>query len=429
MMAKKVAAVVPCVLLALSLGAMVSCQKAQPQMPMTGPSGVSEAIKESSSSEIEEEAGEDAEFSTPQKEMIDASAIEEVSDFSDGCAWVETADDRILVNSEGEILLQQGDTEYGSISEYSNGAALAYDNHGDFVAMIDKEGNPLWTLETDGWNKAYELYGSEDVTNVTVGGFDYGKWSGYLRVNFIIDTFDFTGGLTGAIDVAGNWVVEPLSIDEAKNWDMDSDPAGSRYWLPLSERGVFLYRTGELLERTPEADTLMSGHTYGGFSTTKLQDREEYFACGNMLYTGHGQFENVEGEVVLDISSMPLAKYLTDPDGMISWDAFAYGDYCLVMLSNEQAATYLTVIDKSGTQMFDPIRSGEHSELTSVAFFYKPDPTGKNPVEEAGYYIDVNGNMLGDVRGEEGTPFYENRAWLKVDDEWRCIDETGAIVI
>ena len=85
-MAKKVAAIVPCVLLALSLGAMVSCQKAQPQMPMTGPSGVSEAIKESSSSEIEEEAGEDAEFSTPQKEMIDASAIEEVSDFSDGCA-------------------------------------------------------------------------------------------------------------------------------------------------------------------------------------------------------------------------------------------------------------------------------------------------------------------------------------------------------
>lgn len=371
---------------------------------------------------------------------ISANDIEAVQPFSDGVSWVKTSEGLRLVDKEGLVKLDMSDTEYGSASPYIEGAAVAFDGSncfdysfsGEPLAIIDKEGNAIWSFEDETKRMADEVFDPEAVRDVRVLGMTGDQWRGYLIVEFEIDTFDYTGTLCGVVDSRGEWIVEPPSIEDAVEAARNGIDPGSHElssndeiyyddnFLRINRQCVVLYRTGEVLPCTGLWEEVGDGLYYGGKDINDIREEEAAFAHRDRKYDGCGKFVDASGNVSLDISDLPLTKDFGGEYGGIGYEeGFAKSDYCLVRLENPNGAVYLTVIDSDGNQMFDPIRNGETGELSESAFFYKPNE------KEDGWYVGIDGEQLGGVKGEEGGEFNDGRAWVKVDESWRCIDEKG----
>lgn len=375
--------------------------------------------------------------STNQLSRIESASIVDPGSYKDGVAWVTTEDARLLIDDSGMILLNMEDLPYSLISSYHQGAALGYGTKWtyDYLgadpvrAIVDRKGETVWSAEEDGQTKAEEVYGADNVLGVSVLPCLEEQWNGFLVVAFDVDTFDFTGTTYGVVDAKGTWVVEPPMIEEAAQRGESERVYYAGNLLRIGEYAVVLYRTGEVLECT-RIDEMWGGVEYGGIDINELEEREKYLACRDMMYSGSGVFKNSKGEIVLDLGEFPLADGgLTGRDGDIAENAFAESDYCLVTLENSQGGRYITVVDASGKQMFDPIREGDHGPLSGNAFFYDPGTSKEEKLsEDAGFFVDVNGNPVGELKGSESKPFSEGRAWILSQGEWRCIDERGAIV-
>lgn len=367
--------------------------------------------------------------------IIDCSLIDEVTDFSDGVAWVTDSkngiEDKYLIDKNGVIQLALDKSTYVDISHYVNGKALAYASNGAYnytnptrvVAIVDKKGNTTWSLEVDAKKKAEALYGEDAVENVFALGLSDDKWGGYLIIGFDVDTFEYTGTLYGVIDANGNWIIEPPVLENAPeqitNKQYDNVDYGD-YYLSIPNQAVLIYQDARVIP-LPAEDTTKNSKERKNETSKIEQILQEVNAADHheRLYQGYGEFTDGSGKVVLDINSMPLYAPKDAYAAVDLESAFAYSEYCIVYLGNKGGGKYFTVIDVNGKQMFEPKKAGTLGVLGETAFYYQPDK------DADGYYLTVNGGKLGSVTGLNGTRFCENRAWIKVDGVWRCIDESG----
>lgn len=389
------------------------------------------------------EGGTDESTDEGTSEAIDFQSIKDVGNYNEGVAWVTLDGGKlVLIDLDGKLLFEP-DEYYGSATPYCEGVSLVWDSVADAARLLDKRGEVVWSTERDGLAKAEELYGPDAVNGVNVqmpleyyAGESWSDevWRGYTIVEFDIDSFEYTGVLAGLLGPDGTWVIEPPTLEEAsahaddRHADLGTHGYGDngsyeRYSVSLDRQGLLIYRTGEVLPYTGYDKNGFKGLSYGGMWRDEIDFTEEMIAHQNRRYVGAGRFEDADGNVVLELGDdFPLytGGFL---DGPVQEDSFVDSEYCLIYLENSGGGKYFTVIDGQGRQMFDPMRAGKEGLLRGGAFFHRAEG------EETGCYYTVEGNPLGEVRGETGTPFYEGRAWLKVDDNWRCIDEKGDVVI
>lgn len=368
---------------------------------------------------------------------IDCSLIDEVSDFSDGVAWVTDSrnggEDKYLIDENGIIQFTLDETPYKEISHYCQGGAIAYSgpkkqhytNNVESVSIVDKSGKPIWTIEEDGKNKGEAIYGNDALEDVYAIRVSDELWHGYLIVAFEIDTFEYAGVICGVVDTSGKWIIEPPTLDKApvqKELGYYETPLENIYYedydLRINRQAVLVYRTAEVLP----CEGLLYDHDgfiYGSKDINEIHDEEYAIAHHNRVYEGYGEFVDENGNVVLDINNLSSSIAKSAFDAAHPDESFAYSEYCIVSLSNKGGGRYLTVIDLNGNQMFDPKKYDARGELSETAFYYQPDK------DADGYYLTVNGGKLGSVTGLNGTRFSEKRAWIKADGVWRCIDESG----
>lgn len=433
-----------CVLIAsvlafFCLGFMAGCSYGD--LDSSGSEGVSAQTSESASQTsgdsvdgVVKDAQEGNKASSSKKSASGLS-VSYVNDFSDGVAWVATGTNsnsgKVLVSADGEILIDQWGkngmaAEPSKVSQFSSGACVAEwgsnlsDASARRSALMDKYGKEIWSSDNEGAKKAEEVYGSGVVESVCINS-DFGTsgYHGYAAVEFNIDTLNYTGTLSGVIDSAGKWVVEPTPI--ASN-DKGDETWSYHEYVMCSKLHAIVYRTGTVMEQTGKHDVVNPySLKFDGKELERVNEWEEFAAA----HSGMKYKKRMVGESgssgYLDANENLVFK----PDfGKLSADChdFSSDGYAVVDLQNSGKGKYVTCIDTNGNQLFEPIKVSSHGDLTSVAFFYVPED-GTN-----GYYLTPQGEKLGSAEGKEGTEFYCNRAWLKIDGSWHCISEAGEMV-
>ena len=390
-----------------------------------------------------DEDGTDERYDESATQVIDFQSIEEVGNFNDGVAWITlNGGKRALIDLRGTVLFES-DEYYHSVSPYCEGVSLVWVKGTDTARLLDKKGEVIWSVENDGLAKAEELYGADAVNSVDVQmplqyyareSWSDEVWHGYTVVEFDVDSFEYTGVLAGLLGPDGTWKIEPPTLEEAsvhadnRHEDLGTHGYGDsgsyeRYSVSLNHRGILIYRTGEVLPYTGYDQNGFEGISYGGRWRDEIDFAEEMIAHQNRRYVGAGRFEDAAGNTILELGdNFPLYSGGFF-DGPIQEDSFVDSEYCIVYLENSGGGKYFTVIDGQGNCMFDPMRSGYEGLLRGGVFFHRAEG------EETGRYYTIEGNPLGEMRGETGTPFYEGRAWIRAEGYWRCIDEKGDVVV
>lgn len=429
--------VIPALLLACLIAGCTSTTSVSAPVGEGGSGNEAEQIPET------HDADRDKSYDKDAAQVIDFHSIEEVGNFNDGVAWVKLDDGKwALIDLNGEVLFM-ADEYYHSVSPYREGVSLVWANGTDTARLLDKTGEVIWSVEEDGFAKAEELYGADAVNGVDIQmplqyyareSWSDEVWRGYTIVKFDIDSFEYTGVLAGLLGPDGTWKIEPPTLEEASahadDYDEDLGTHGygdsgsyERYSVSVKRQGLLVYRTGEVLPYTGYDQNGFEGLSYGGRWRDEIDFAEEMLAHQNRRYAGVGRFEDAAGNVLLELGDdFPLyvEGFFGSP---VQEDSFVDSEYCIVYLENSGGGKYFTVIDGQGNRMFDPMRAGDEGLLRGGAFFHRAEG------EETGCYYTVEGNPLGEMRGETGTPFYEGRAWIKTEGYWRCIDEKGDVVI
>lgn len=372
---------------------------------------------------------EEADEQDTESGLVIPDAIDEVSAFSDGVAWIRYYDGtQALVDETGAVLFDDDGADF-DYTKFVQGCSLVrgdtkQEGYGPF-GLVNKQGEIIWTVDDDARALAEDLYGAENIERVYCPGQPWEAWDGYLLVSVEVDRYEFTGTVFGIVGPDGNWAVEFPSVDDAANGSgLYGYEAGLLYDLynpgvmVLHKTGLFITRTGEYLPCT-DSD-LHPGGRYYMYGEDRLEEddvvhNEAAIAHGG-LRLSMGVFYDENGEAALDLTDMNNLS--SNPDY-----GFEDGEHCLVSFANDGGGAYQTIIDKEGNFLFDPIKADPDAVFATVGFFYQPDK------ESAGWYVGLDGEQIGVIEGTEGTPFCDNRAWIKVDGIWRLINETGDVVI
>ena len=337
------------------------------------------------------------------------------------------------------------------MGNFSHETALAYHDSTltrSPMGIINDSGELIWTTEKDGKAAATEFFGPDiDVTDIEIvdaaGFHDYG---GYVGVSFKIDTYDFTGTVSGILDSNLNWIVAPMTPQERqsradyyqnehlyslKNPD-ESGIIYDNYWVELEGEGLVLYRSGEFVPYEGSKPDSFGGRDfiYGGKTKQERALEEEAILTNQLVYNDDETFVNGNGETVIDLSGKglitgPLSQfvdtYRDSNSGKIV--AFRYGDFVGAEMTNKGGGDFFTVIDRSGEFQFEPRRYSSVGEFTDHGVFFIP------PDSKTGYFITETGDQLGSETGVNGRAFYDDRAFIKTEtDGWHCIDENGEVV-
>lgn len=390
-----------------------------------------ESLPSTSVPETSEGLPDEAEFAEAEPALtLQSEDIEYPSSFSNGVAWVSYFDgEQLLVDETGKVLFEEEDSRRG-FSDFAGGSAVVFDateddDYGPY-GLINKQGDIFWTIDGDARAKAEELYGAENIERIYCPELNgNSKWGGYLVVSVEVDCYEFTGSVCGIVGPDGTWAVELPTIDEAAGGSRIFDyVAGSLYdlyqpeLLILHKCGLFLYRTGEFVPCAEEG--VGWGGMYYLYGEEKISEkdalaRERALARGGLFFSC-GIFYDEDRNEVLDLTE------LKDVDTHPEYE-FEDGEHCLINFQNDGGGRYQTIIDREGNFLFDPIKVGNEAEFASVGFFYQPDEN------EKGWYVGVGGEHIGEVEGTEGMPFFDGRAWIKVDGVWRILNESGEIVV
>lgn len=358
-------------------------------------------------------------------------SIDFATNFSDGVATINANGKWYLIDKKGNILFDfstltdKKGNKYdfhvnagNNLTNYCNNTALAYVLYPDAKysvttaedyanTIINKKGEIIWSVEKEGWEEAEKFFPNAEVTAVhgatpfTSGNTANRKiipYSGYMAVEFEIDSFEYTGSYIGLLDSTGKWVIEPTTPCEGLYTTfVHTENYG------LTGRWLYRYDTMEKISINPSTDPR---------DVESEIANEIYLSEHDNLIWHIGNpngFYDASDNIVINTEAM----------GAVGTDAVFEDGYAIIDLENEQESKYLTVIDTTGKQMFSPIKNSGHGNLSEGKFYWK----------EGQCYLDINGEPIGDITGTNGHDFSEGLAWIRInDEEWHCIDGEGNIL-
>lgn len=318
--------------------------------------------------------------------------LKEVSDFSEGIAWVKYEDeygnDHIgWLDTSGKItepeVLSNVKTFGGKFSsgyDYAN-YDKNNDNYSDVFLILNQEGDVV-ASSPDG--DGYEIVAAGD---------------GLFLVRQRVRTFDTNQDLYGVVDTAGNWVCDlkaddpfpsstPDGYSEVTFYYLGEGVFGVRYlrneswylyYMFNSETGIVTeYKdstplkfyggktvliaedtlSNELSFITKDGETIFTFDSKYGEMTFGPIYSEELMFSGNYTYDAdsgmeivkNGKFYHTDGSVAVDLSQYTLVGAGTE-------DLYCFKDgLAPIVLLGADYSPYVTFIDENGEMIFDPIK-------------------------------------------------------------------------
>lgn len=377
------------------------------------------------------EGGADGFDSTEREEVQDVPVygsdllIGEAGDFHDGVAWVDTGETGMghdyLVDRDGRVLIdyveqsRAGNQVPDKVSSFCSGTALVQD--GDAFCLINHQGESVVDIVNEAFEEGERVFGSDSVKRVEIAWPYEDNYRGYVLVTLYLDTFDYTGEAHGVIAGDGSWAIDFPAISSMCDGSDGSDP--DPYVLQAGNSAV-LTRTGEVVD-SPSTIGYFYQFEYNGemLEHTELRKREVAKEHNGYPWDIGGVFDDGSAYENPETGERLIVEGRSK--GIVSGEEFN-GGYAIVTITNNGGSGYLTVIDTSGSWLFDPVKDNGHSGVSPEGFFYVDGEDGE------GSYRSVSGDLLSTVRGYDGTAFSEGRAWITIDGSRRCVDENGEIV-
>lgn len=356
-------------------------------------------------SEKEQAEGEE-EISTDN--LISNYTVTEANEYSDGLCVVVTKElGPCLVNTEGKVVSELPTEE---VSNYYDGFAAAALGSEGCDAILDSNGDVVWTLDSNIEAISAGYFDGYEVTNAVVSYGVENPFYGCLPIQFTVDSFDFTGFAYGIMGVDGRWLMEP-------RFQEDGAPRCEESYF-IGEDYIYNFLTREVVEMG-DASTSESIESVYRQNYTALHDGMMF---EDSMTGDNEHFVNVSGETVLDLSGYSIYSFPEFVDG-----------YALLGLYNDERSPYITVIDTAGNFLFSPIRNPYYTgtvvpwgEFAEGKFFLKTDAETDQKVDN-GMFIGLDGKAIGTVRGDNATCFNGGLAWIDagVDDSYICINDSG----
>jgi hypothetical protein len=306
-----------------------------------------------------------------QQTMGNQTYITDATSFRNGYAWAEFSEydtAGYFVSSKWCCIDTQGNVAFElpagidesddfELTDFADGVALVNNE-----ALINTQGQAVWSVDGDGWVLAEELFGEGNTQDI--GIMDGGYFMGVAFVWFSIDTFEETATYYGILGSDGNWIQEPT-----KDLKMPEYIGEGLYHL-----------------KTPDETGYYNDYAFFSPKSKKVtKDRDEAYSWSDEYieenYSGlvynknSGGFCNTAGDLVIDLSEYDLRD---DPE--------FHNGYCVLNIENKQSSSYFTVIDPSGNRMFEPKKEVTHEEFVSDGLLRVKD-------DDEIYFLDMQGEV------------------------------------
>ena len=358
--------------------------------------------------------------SSAQYTVQGVDTILQGSRFSEGTAWVqvEGAAGRrwIAADAQGQAALVLPEEET-PVTVFADGICIV-----DFSKVIDKAGKVVWSVEEDGIPYADEHWGMENVRKVSIvhkniDGVNYlgndivpcieADFFGKVQVVFSIDTWDYTGDVTGFLNPDGTWYMEPTQL-RGHGLTYREDGVYSTYDEDsILNDGNYNVLTGELVWRDDEPKMTYDERIDGWKLAYRLarHDNLEWVFRGSLNST---YFADASGEAAIDLSAYTL--------NVPPYPAFGDG-YCTMVVENHEGSEYYTVLDTTGARMFEP-RKLQSIWPVGVSYTCSEGKYWANVDDTYIQYFTIDGQSAFDcpLALKEADLFHEDMARVKSDD-------------
>lgn len=298
-------------------------------------------------------------------------------DFSEGLSWVRISEydvdgnwlnsQRVCINKQGQKIYElPKSTDWGdhtadfTATDFIKGVSILDEN-----TLINNKGEVVWSVGDDGWNYADNKFGEGNTKTIKLSDGDY--FSGYTFVKFYIDSFAETGIYCGVLNPDGSWRMEPIKVEDGFHSSQFFE--GIRYdFITQDENGYYqVYNTYFIEEnrveesKSEDIPTIEEAKSYKSSRNKYYCDRHD----GLMYSNDSVGFEDFSNKVVLDLSRYARIEYsINDYTGYPDYPVFNDG-YAVLDVYNQDKSKYMTVIDKKGEQLFEPIKCEDHDNVVS----------------------------------------------------------------
>ena len=328
--------------------------------------------------------------------------------FYDGVAWVKVREQGVeqwcCCDNRGNVLYYLGEGLEPTTC-FANGVAIV-----DNCMVVNKNGEAVWSAGVEGKEYAHEVWGEDAVQYITIRfsqdqELEYPEeFLGYAFVEIGLESYDFSGRVTGVLNPDGSWRYEPSTGLNHGTYD-----GAGMYDVRSSEMWYYDVIGNVTCAGSPLEQTTQDWRQENRIKYIKTNNIHEGLVFQWEDYPDTSGFFNMEGEKIIDLSKYNIVHYLTEPE-------FNEG-YALLEIENDQGSRYYTIIDLLGNEMFPPQKAVEHGTLRCG--YYWADGVG---------YMNVHGEPAF-TEFVAGRAFQENMALVRTPfGELHFIDTTGTII-
>lgn len=359
---------------------------------------------------------------TPPEEVDKTLITTNKRDFYNGLAWSKVNNTWICINDKGDVVFRLPE-EYTEVNDFENKDYTLVSNYSN-KAVIDKEGK-LITSDKD--NQAFDKIISSDAT------------AGCVVVQKNVDTYELNENQYGIIGFEGNWILK-LSADneflrdystcgienvlinrdqiyfvstakkiKTKNGRIDkvvAEDANYIYFYTNENKLIKVKNDGTKEVEVVKKDIRNIGNYENGliYMYTSSKDKKK-----NKVNETRGYFD-LSGKVQVKISEKNIIS---------ATEISENGTYGIITENNAHTR-YITLINKDGKKVFDPIKGAAECKYIGEGKFFI---SYSNENGSESYVADEEGNRIFTASSMEK---YNNGYAIK--DEENYVDKTGMIL-
>lgn len=329
-----------------------------------------------------------------------------------------------LIDTEGNMLYSspvQG-TEYKDYvtTNFSSGVSLVSTDEDQYI--ISNKGEVVWSILDNGVSEGERLFGKDSVESIVLdnsnrsGYYSYSDdivygvnvFNGWTLVDMYVNNFDGTGDYYGILNPDGTWLLEP----QKKMIYMDPYTHYA-YWQNNDDS---FHGDTYVCMNLETKETTDCGYIKGNVFPTDPDDCETVIGWENArhLKEQDGLIYDADKNAFIDESGAPVidcSKYTF----YASFTPKFHNGYSVLAILNPDGVPYITVIDKSGNQVFAPIKFQADSNTENFMYGYVDEErfvmtAAKQPDfyememscqgDEGGEYIDLTGKKMTDIYSE-----------------------------
>lgn len=323
------------------------------------------------------------------------------NNFKDEVAWIQDVGNYYCIDTTGKILFYLNKNKFDyqklNVTDFSNGIAVINNEY-----IIDKTGSIIFNITDNDYD-----------TIILQGQYSNEIYNGLVFVEKTIETFDKTGKFIGVVGNDGDFIIDPTEEISFVKYIGD----GLYYISNDNNENIYLNSKDMKFYRSSELNLFNEGRI-----EYYIDDQEWFFNSGNSMYEDASKeigFLNKAGEKVLDLS-----EYNTNGKTIVNTPYFV-GDYCILEI--ERDSTYwLTVINKLGERMFEPIVINNYSDIGEIS-----NNLIRISNSDEHYFINIFGEVIinGINNATIHNDFSNGLCIVQAEEEIYYINEHGEKVI